>query len=513
MQGYVQMVKEGKYHEALEIIMEDLPLPGVLGRICPHGCEDACRRAEKDEPVADPRPQAARRRPGGPAPRSRSPARRPGAETVAIVGSGPAGLSCGLSPGAQGHPVHHLRGAAVAPAACCGSGSRPTACRARCSTARSRSSPASGVEIKTGTALGRTSPSTDSSPRAIKAVYLAHGRPQGHRAGHSRAKSADGRAPGGGLPARGQPERARPGSAGGSPSSAAATWPSTWRARPCASGAEEVTIVYRRTRTEMPAWEEEIRARGGRGRQDHLSGRARRRSSRDDGRVAGLRCIRMELAEPDSSGRRRPVPGPGQRVRDRVRPDHPGHRAAAGPRRPWRRSTGLTFSRWGTLEADAVTYATGRRGRLCRRRSADRPLDGDRRRGRAARRRPNPSCATSDGRDMAEGREPAVTNDTRATARSPETNPGGRGRACPSCRWRSARAISGRWSSGYEETAGREEAGRCINCGYCCECCQCVDGLPRQGRRPRPGDRRSRDLQVGSVIVCHRAASPSIPPR
>jgi heterodisulfide reductase subunit A-like polyferredoxin len=42
VQGYVQMVKEGKYQQALEIIMEDLPLPGVLGRVCPHGCEDAC---------------------------------------------------------------------------------------------------------------------------------------------------------------------------------------------------------------------------------------------------------------------------------------------------------------------------------------------------------------------------------------------------------------------------------------------------------------------------------------
>ena len=52
VQGYVQMVKQGKYQEALRIIMEDLPLPGVLGRICPHGCEDACRRCEVDDPVA-----------------------------------------------------------------------------------------------------------------------------------------------------------------------------------------------------------------------------------------------------------------------------------------------------------------------------------------------------------------------------------------------------------------------------------------------------------------------------
>ncbi|RLC23132.1 MAG: 4Fe-4S ferredoxin, partial [Deltaproteobacteria bacterium] len=39
VQGYVQMVKEGKYKESLEIIMEQLPLPGVLGRVCPHECE------------------------------------------------------------------------------------------------------------------------------------------------------------------------------------------------------------------------------------------------------------------------------------------------------------------------------------------------------------------------------------------------------------------------------------------------------------------------------------------
>ncbi|RPJ05023.1 MAG: 4Fe-4S dicluster domain-containing protein, partial [Deltaproteobacteria bacterium] len=52
VQAYVQMVREGKYEAALKIIMEDLPLPGVLGRICPYGCEDACRRCEVDDPVA-----------------------------------------------------------------------------------------------------------------------------------------------------------------------------------------------------------------------------------------------------------------------------------------------------------------------------------------------------------------------------------------------------------------------------------------------------------------------------
>ena len=86
------MVGEGKYKEALKIIMEDLPLPGVLGRICPHGCEDACRRCDVDSPVAirnlkrlaadkfDPRDIEI----------ACLPARN---EKVAIIGSGPAGLS------------------------------------------------------------------------------------------------------------------------------------------------------------------------------------------------------------------------------------------------------------------------------------------------------------------------------------------------------------------------------------------------------------------------------------
>nr|NJM04424.1 FAD-dependent oxidoreductase [Desulfobacula sp.] len=94
VQGYVQMVKQGKYEEALEIIMEQLPLPGVLGRVCPHECENACRRCEVDEPVAirdlkrlaadsfDPR-------------KVKIDCAVKLGKKVAIIGSGPAGLSAG----------------------------------------------------------------------------------------------------------------------------------------------------------------------------------------------------------------------------------------------------------------------------------------------------------------------------------------------------------------------------------------------------------------------------------
>jgi NADPH-dependent glutamate synthase beta subunit-like oxidoreductase len=93
VQGYVNMVKVGNYKEALEIIMEDLPLPGVLGRICPHGCEDACRRCDVDQPVAirDLKRLAADKFDCREVELECAPARE---EKVAIIGSGPAGLSC-----------------------------------------------------------------------------------------------------------------------------------------------------------------------------------------------------------------------------------------------------------------------------------------------------------------------------------------------------------------------------------------------------------------------------------
>ena len=51
-QGYINLIREERYDEALKLIYEALPLPGVVGRICPHPCEDSCRRQEVDQPVA-----------------------------------------------------------------------------------------------------------------------------------------------------------------------------------------------------------------------------------------------------------------------------------------------------------------------------------------------------------------------------------------------------------------------------------------------------------------------------
>jgi heterodisulfide reductase subunit A-like polyferredoxin len=92
-QGYVQLIKAGKFPESLSLIMDRLPLPGTIGRICPHPCETDCRRQEVDEPiaicnlkrfVADQVDWDA----------LTVPEIVKNDQPVAIVGSGPGGLSC-----------------------------------------------------------------------------------------------------------------------------------------------------------------------------------------------------------------------------------------------------------------------------------------------------------------------------------------------------------------------------------------------------------------------------------
>ena len=92
-QGYVQLIKAGKYNESLSLIMERLPLPGTIGRICPHPCESDCRRQEMDEPVAicSLKRFAADQADWEALPVPEVPQKN---LNVAIVGAGPAGLSC-----------------------------------------------------------------------------------------------------------------------------------------------------------------------------------------------------------------------------------------------------------------------------------------------------------------------------------------------------------------------------------------------------------------------------------
>ena len=104
---YVRLIGQGKYLEAIDVIREDLPFPGIIGRICHHPCEGACVRGEKlDEPVS----LCALKRFAADyeAERREIPAPTKGPEKgkkVAVIGGGPSGMTCALDLRKAGYGV------------------------------------------------------------------------------------------------------------------------------------------------------------------------------------------------------------------------------------------------------------------------------------------------------------------------------------------------------------------------------------------------------------------------
>ncbi len=107
VQGYIRLASQGKYREALELIKKENPFPAVCGRICPHGCESECTRGDIDEPIAideikkfiaDKELDSATRF---------IPEKRHdySDKKIAVIGAGPAGLSCAYYLAVDGYTV------------------------------------------------------------------------------------------------------------------------------------------------------------------------------------------------------------------------------------------------------------------------------------------------------------------------------------------------------------------------------------------------------------------------
>jgi NADPH-dependent glutamate synthase beta subunit-like oxidoreductase/NAD-dependent dihydropyrimidine dehydrogenase PreA subunit len=106
VQGYIKLASQGKYREALELIKKENPLPAVCGRICPHGCESECTRGGIDEPVAiDEIKKFIADRELEASNRYIPEKRHEYGKRMAVVGSGPAGLSCAWFLAVDGYKV------------------------------------------------------------------------------------------------------------------------------------------------------------------------------------------------------------------------------------------------------------------------------------------------------------------------------------------------------------------------------------------------------------------------
>jgi heterodisulfide reductase subunit A-like polyferredoxin len=493
VQAYVQMVREGKYEEALKIIMEDLPLPGVLGRICPHGCEDACRRCEVDDPVAirdlkrlaadqfDPREVKIDCLP-------------PRKEKVAIVGSGPAGLSAAYHLARKG-VLSTIYEALPEPGGMLRVGIPAHRLPREILDMEIEVITNLGVEIQTNTPIGPELTLDDLMNNGYSAVYLALGahkgidlaipgeKTRGVRQGVDFLREVN---------LTGTAAVGRKVAIIGGGNVAIDVARSAVRL-----GAEEVSIIYRRTRAEMPAWEEEVQAAETEGvKISYLA--APQEVLTSDGKVIGLRCIRMRLTEPDSSGRKRPVPIPDSEYEIEIDQLVP----AIGQRpdlSALEDVTGLTFSRWGTAEVDAVTYATNREGVFA---------GGDLQTGpwiaigaiAAGREAAESITRYLDGEDMAGGRQP-LSKENPDYRPIPEAEPIVRRKKMPELPATQRTGNFNEVELGYDAPTGRSEADRCLNCGYCCECYQCVAACLAEAVDHRQ-QTEERDIAVGSVVLC-----------
>ncbi len=305
IEGYMYLIGQGRITEAANLLVRENPMPAVTGRVCHHPCEHSCNRASLDEPVAI---HSVERRLGdmllaSPAPAASERTRN---ETVAVVGSGPAGLGAAYFLARLGYGVTVFEAAAEAGGMLRLGIPEYRLPRAILDRQIERIAGA-GIEIRTSARIGADVPWTDLD--AFDAVFVA---PGAHTGKDSRIEGAEAVA------------AVRPGleflkevNAGARPDlgERVIVVGGGNTAIDCARSAlrlgADVTVLYRRTPREMPAIPLEVREARDEGVEFEFLA-APLSVELEEGVFSGINCQRMELGEPDESGRRRPVPIEGE---------------------------------------------------------------------------------------------------------------------------------------------------------------------------------------------------------
>ncbi|MCX5675999.1 MAG: FAD-dependent oxidoreductase [Planctomycetota bacterium] len=345
---YVALIGEGRFADALDVIRRRNPFASVCGRACHHPCEMFCRRGDVDEPVAIrhlKRFVSDRTKDVGTPPQWQGPRRG----RVAVIGAGPAGLAAAYFLALAGREVKVFEALPVAGgmlAVGVPPYRLPRAALARDIEYIRRA----GVEIQTNSRVGSLQ---ELRQAGYDAVFIATGAHAGmkldvpgaagegvqdaiaflRRVALGELKELSGRVAviGGGNAAIDAARAA------------------------LRLGAQSVTILYRRTRDEMPALREEI--------EDAILEGVDIRylvapvEVLGDGRVRAVRCQEMELGPADESGRRRPVPKPGSEVT--IECDHVLVAIGQSPELEFATSDGQLVVTKGRVQVDPVTQKAG----------------------------------------------------------------------------------------------------------------------------------------------------------
>ena len=306
VQRYIDLVAQEEFAQALNVVREKIPLPGVIGRVCPHPCETECNRGQLDEPIAI---NALKRfvvdyvsKIGEgeivPEPRTKG-------ERVAIIGSGPAGLTAAHDLVKMGYGVTIFEALSI-PGGMLAVGIPEYRLPKKMLQTEIKAIRKLGVEIKLNSRVGNNGLTLDGiQKQGYKAIFIAVG---AHRSMELNIPGEDLEGVYHGLAFLSDVNtmkevkvRERVAIIGGGNVAIDA-------ARTALRlGAKEVFIVYRRSRQEMPAQKEEIEAAEYEGVQIHYLA-APVRILGGNGKVVGMECTRMELGPVDASGRRRPLP-------------------------------------------------------------------------------------------------------------------------------------------------------------------------------------------------------------
>ena len=355
-QGYIALISAGKFEEALALLKEKNPFPGITGRICTRPCEGACRRKEVDESIAiDALKRFLSDRDGNGKFDITLPEKN--GRSVAIVGSGPAGLLAAHDLRKMGYGVTIFEALPVAGGMLAVGIPEYRLPRAILNNEIDHLLQM-GVELKLNTPVGPALSLDAIKAMGYQAIFFATGAHQ------SRKLGLDGESARGVIHAVDFLRRVALGESvevekkvivvgGGN----AAIDASRTALR---LGSQQVTIAYRRTRSEMPAQLEEIEEAEEEGiKIEYLT--APTRLIVEGGEVRGVECCRMELKGLDESGRPTPVPIPGSEFRmdaDMIIPaiSQTPDLSFFSEREPFK------ISRRGGLEADPLTLETGVEG-------------------------------------------------------------------------------------------------------------------------------------------------------